>query len=98
REDHSMSQTLKTIALAGALAIGFTVTTEAAEREQVRMVINLIACVEMPLSTLLEQRRQLSSSEGTSRGAEVPSFASIRLTTPYALSNALITDNGQDNS
>ena len=43
-----MSQTLKTIAVAGALAIGSAVMTQAAEREQVRMVINLIAGVKMP--------------------------------------------------
>lgn len=43
-----MSQTAKTIALVGALTLGFAVMTEAAEREQVRMVINLIAGVKMP--------------------------------------------------
>ena len=42
-----MSQTLKKIAVAGVLAIGFAVTTEPAEREQVRIVINLIAGVKM---------------------------------------------------
>jgi hypothetical protein len=44
-----MSQTFKTLASAGMLAIGLTCTpSHAAEREQVRMVINLIAGVKMP--------------------------------------------------
>ena len=44
-----MAQTIKTFALAGALAIGAAITSApAAEREQVRMVINLVAGVKMP--------------------------------------------------
>jgi hypothetical protein len=43
-----MSQIFRTIALAAAIAVGFLSATEAAEREQVRMIINLVAGVKMP--------------------------------------------------
>ena len=44
-----MSQTIRTLALASALVIGAALSSaQAAEREQVRMVINLIAGVKMP--------------------------------------------------
>src|SRR5213076_2712515 len=45
----AMSRKIKTLALASALAIGpMLAPALAAEREQVRMVINLIAGVKMP--------------------------------------------------
>lgn len=43
-----MSQTIRTLALASALVIGALSSAPAAEREQVRTVINLIAGVKMP--------------------------------------------------
>ena len=43
-----MPNTLRTLALTTMLAVAQTATGPAAEREQVRMVINLISGVKMP--------------------------------------------------
>jgi hypothetical protein len=72
-----MSQTLKMIALAGALAIGFPVTTEAAEREQVRMVINLIAGVKMPFPENL--RNNVARTERVQLDTNGSTAACLRL-------------------
>jgi hypothetical protein len=47
RKDLSMSHTIRTFSLATALVVGLC-SAQAAEREQVRMVINMIAGVKMP--------------------------------------------------
>src|SRR6516165_1993022 len=67
-----MFQSLKTLALASALSIITTFTpAQAAEREQVRMVINLIAGVKMPFPEHLRnnvartQRVQLDTNGAT---------------------------------
>ena len=57
-----MSQTIRTLALASALVIGAALASaQAAEREQVRMVINLIAGVKMPFPENL--RNNLARTE-----------------------------------
>jgi hypothetical protein len=77
RKDHSMSQTLKTIALAGALAVGLISATEAAEREQVRMVINLIAGVKMPFPENL--RNNVARTERVQLDTNGSTTACLRL-------------------
>jgi len=47
RKDLSMSHTIRTFSLATVLVMGLS-SAQAAEREQVRMVINMIAGVKMP--------------------------------------------------
>jgi hypothetical protein len=57
-----MLQTIKTLALASALVMGVALSSaSAAEREQVRMVINLIAGVKMPFPENL--RNNLARTE-----------------------------------
>jgi len=72
-----MSQTLKTIALAGALAVGLISATEAAEREQVRMVINLIAGVKMPFPENL--RNNVARTERVQLDTNGSTTACLRL-------------------
>ena len=67
-----MSQTVRVLAFASALVIGAAVSSAtAAEREQVRMVINLIAGVKMPFPQNLHsnqartERVQLDSNGAT---------------------------------
>jgi hypothetical protein len=67
-----MAQTIKTLTLAGVLAIITAITSApAAEREQVRVVINLIAGVKMPLPQNLRnnvartERVQLDTNDAT---------------------------------
>jgi hypothetical protein len=67
-----MSQTIGTLAFASALALGAALTSaQAAEREQVRMVINLVAGVKMPFPENLRankahtERVQLDSNGAT---------------------------------
>jgi len=61
-----MSQALKTLALASALSIITTFTpAQAAEREQVRMVINLIAGVKMPFPEQSPEQRGASRARPT---------------------------------
>jgi hypothetical protein len=53
-----MSQTVRTLALASALVFGAALSSApAAEREQVRMVINLIAGVKMPFPQNLQNNQ-----------------------------------------
>ena len=84
-----MSQALKTIALADALAIGSAAMTQAAEREQVRMVINLIAGVKMPFPENLRnnvartERVQLDTNGSTfSMKKSVGATNTLRLWAP----------------
>ena len=66
-----MPNTLRTLALAIMLAVAQTATAPAAEREQVRMVINLISGVKMPFPEHLRnnlartQRVQLDTNGAT---------------------------------
>ena len=52
-----MSQALRILALAMMLAAALAAPTSAAEREQVRMVINLVAGVKMPFPRLFPPHR-----------------------------------------
>jgi hypothetical protein len=72
-----MFQTLKTIALAGGLAVGLISATEAAEREQVRMVINLIAGVKMPFPENL--RNNVARTERVQLDTNGSTTACLRL-------------------
>jgi hypothetical protein len=72
-----MFQTLKTIALAGGLAVGLISATEAAEREQVRMVINLIAGVKMPFPENL--RNNVARTERVQLDTNGSTAACLRL-------------------
>ena len=73
-----MSQSLKTLALASALSIITTFTPgQAAEREQVRMVINLIAGVEMPFPEHL--RNNVARTERVRLDANGATVACLRL-------------------
>src|SRR5215510_9005120 len=73
-----MTQSLKTLALASALSIISTFTpVKAAEREQVRMVINLIAGVKMPFPEKL--RNNLSRTERVQLDTNGSTKACLRL-------------------
>jgi len=73
-----MTQSLKTLALASALSIITTFTpTHAAEREQVRMVINLIAGVKMPFPEHL--RNNLARTERVQLDTNGATVACLRL-------------------
>ena len=73
-----MSQSLKTLALASALSIITTFTpAQAAEREQVRMVINLIAGVKMPFPEHL--RNNVARTERVQLDTNGATVACLRL-------------------
>ena len=73
-----MSQSLKTLALASALSIITTFTSgQAAEREQVRMVINLIAGVKMPFPEHL--RNNVARTERVQLDTNGATVACLRL-------------------
>src|SRR5215472_9230617 len=73
-----MTQSLKTLALASALSIITTFTpAHAAEREQVRMVINLIAGVKMPFPEHL--RNNVSRTERVQLDTNGATVACLRL-------------------
>jgi hypothetical protein len=73
-----MSQSLKTFALASALSIITTFTPgQAAEREQVRMVINLIAGVKMPFPEHL--RNNVARTERVQLDTNGATVACLRL-------------------
>src|SRR5215510_1800346 len=73
-----MTQSLKTLALASALSIITTFTpAHAAEREQVRMVINLIAGVKMPFPEHL--RNNVSRTERVRIDTNNATVACLRL-------------------
>ena len=73
-----MSQTVRTLALASALIIGAALSSApAAEREQVRMVINLIAGAKMPFPQNLQNN--LSRTERVAARHEWRNLACIRL-------------------
>jgi hypothetical protein len=73
-----MSQIIRTLTLASALAVGATVaSTHAAEREQVRMVINLISGVKMPFPQNL--RNNVSRTERVQLDTNGATVACLRL-------------------
>jgi hypothetical protein len=73
-----MTQSLKTLALASALSIVATFTpAHGAEREQVRMVINLIAGVKMPFPEHL--RNNLARTERVQLDTNGATVACLRL-------------------
>jgi hypothetical protein len=73
-----MSQTFRTLALASVLATGVAITSAAAaEREQVRMVINLVAGVKMPFPENL--RNNLSRTERVQLDSNGATVACLRL-------------------
>ena len=73
-----MFQSLKTLALASALSIITTFTpAQAAEREQVRMVINLIAGVKMPFPEHL--RNNVARTERVQLDTNGATVACLRL-------------------
>ena len=73
-----MSQTIRTLALATTLLIGPPLTTtQAAEREQVRMVINLISGVKMPFPEKL--RNNLAHTERVQLDTNGATVACLRL-------------------
>jgi hypothetical protein len=73
-----MSQKLKCLAFASALLAGFAFApVNAAEREQVRAVINLIAAVKMPFPEKL--RNNLSRTEWVHLDTNGASVACLRL-------------------
>src|SRR5262245_27150762 len=73
-----MSPSLKTLALASALSIITTFTpAQAAEREQVRMVINLIAGVKMPFPEHL--RNNVARTERVQLDTNGATVACLRL-------------------
>ena len=73
-----MPQTRKTIVLAVMLTVGLqTVPANAAEREQVRMVINLIAGVKMPFPQIL--RNNLARTEQVQLDTNTATVACLRL-------------------
>ena len=73
-----MPQNLKTLALASTLLIGTALTpAQAAEREQVRMVINLISGVKMPFPENL--RNNLARTERVQLDTNGATVACLRL-------------------
>src|SRR5262245_59558926 len=73
-----MVKNIKLPAFAGALAICVsTMTAQAAEREQVRMVINLVAGVKMPFPQNL--RNNLSRTERVELDTNSATIACLRL-------------------
>jgi hypothetical protein len=73
-----MRQKIKTLALAGALFGAFTLApANAAEREQVRAVINLISSVKMPFPEKL--RNNLSRTELVVLDTNAATIACLRL-------------------
>ena len=72
-----MSQIFRTVAFAAAITAGFMSTTEAAEREQVRMVINLIAGVKMPFPENL--RNNVARTERVQLDTNGSTLACLRL-------------------
>ena len=73
-----MLQTIKTLALASAFVIGAPLTAaHAAEREQVRMVINLISGVKMPFPENL--RNNLARTERVLLDTNGATLACLRL-------------------
>src|SRR5262245_52287537 len=72
------TQTIKTLALTGTLLIGATLTSaQAAEREQVRIVINLISGVKMPFPENL--RNNVSRTERVRLDTNSATVACLRL-------------------
>ena len=73
-----MPQTFRTLVLASALVVGSALTpAQAAEREQVRMVINLIAGVKMPFPENL--RNNLARTERVQLDTNGATVACLRL-------------------
>jgi hypothetical protein len=72
-----MSQMFRTSILAAALVVGLMSATEAAEREQVRMVINLIAGVKMPFPENL--RNNVARTERVHLDTNGSTIACLRL-------------------
>jgi hypothetical protein len=73
-----MSQTIRTLALASAFVIcAALVSAQAAEREQVRMVINLVAGVKMPFPENL--RNNLARTERVQLDTNGATVACLRL-------------------
>ena len=84
-----MLQIFRIMALAATITVGFMSATEAAEREQVRMVINLIAGVKMPFPENLRnnvartERVQLDTNGSTfSMKKSVGATNTLRLWVP----------------
>src|SRR5262245_21168844 len=72
------TQTIKTLALTGTLLIGATLTSaQAAEREQVRMVINLVSGVKKPFPENL--RNNLARTERVQLDTNSATVACLRL-------------------
>jgi hypothetical protein len=73
-----MPQTIRTLALASALVMGTAISSApAAEREQVRMVINLVAGVKMPFPENL--RNNLARTERVQLDTNGATLACLRL-------------------
>jgi hypothetical protein len=73
-----MAQTIRTFALISALVVGsMLVPAQAAEREQVRMVINLVAGVKMPFPENL--RNNLARTERVQLDTNGATVACLRL-------------------
>ena len=73
-----MPQSAKTLTLASSLLIGLTlVPAQAAEREQVRMVINLISGVKMPFPEKL--RNNTARTERVHLDTNGATLACLRL-------------------
>ena len=73
-----MCQTIKTFALASVLAVSAALASvQAAEREQVRMVINLVAGVKMPFPENL--RNNLARTERVQLDTNGATLACLRL-------------------
>ena len=73
-----MPQTAKTLVIAGALLVGAGLSSaQAAEREQVRMVINLVAGVKMPFPENL--RNNLARTERVQLDTNSATVACLRL-------------------
>src|SRR5262245_8423801 len=73
-----MPRTIATLALASALGLGSALASaQAAEREQVRMVINLVAGVKMPFPQQL--RNNLARTERAQLDTNAATVACLRL-------------------
>jgi hypothetical protein len=72
-----MPNTLRTLALAIMLAVAQAATASAAEREQVRMVINLVSGVKMPFPENL--RNNLARTERVQLDTNGATVACLRL-------------------
>src|ERR1700675_2394217 len=76
QEEFVMPLAMRILALAIILAVAQTAPTSAAEREQVRMVINLVAGVKMPFPEKL--RNNLARTERVQLDANGATVACLR--------------------